>query len=272
MLGSVADAEDIVQNAYLRFRNAQGVENESAYLTTIVTRLCIDHLRSARVRREEYVGPWLPEPWLANEAGADGERDGSTRLMLAESLSTAFLVLLERLNPVERAVYLLREVFDYEYAEIAAIVGKSEANCRQVASRAKRYIAERRPRFEPDRDRERSLTEQFLKTIQSGDMEGLLSMLAEDVVVYSDGGGKAFAAKKPVVGIDLVARFLFGITKNAPEGLEVRFARSNGLPAVVSYVNKKPLSVMALHVVDGRVQSLFAVLNPEKLNNVPALP
>ena len=166
------------------------------------------------------------------------------------------------------AVYLLREVFDYEYAEIAKIVDKTEDNCHQVFSRAKHYITQRRPHFEPNPEQEHRLVEQFLETLNGGNMDDLLEILAQDIVVYSDGDGKAFAAKKPVVGIELVARFFFGIVKQAPPGLEVRFARSNGLPAIINFIDGVPHSVLAFQIFDGRIQNVFAVLNPDKLRNV----
>ncbi|GAB4578292.1 MAG: RNA polymerase sigma-70 factor [Anaerolineales bacterium] len=264
MLGTVMDAEDVLQEAFLRWQRApvEEVDNPRAYLSAVVTRLCIDHLRSARVQREEYIGPWLPEPLIMNDPAP------LEATILAESLSTAFLVLLENLNPVERAVYLLREVFDYDYAEIAKIVDKSEENCRQVFSRAKKYITERRPRFEPDPAQEQRLMGRFMETLASGDMDGLLEILAQEIVVYSDGGGKAFAAKKPVVGVVKVARFFFGLVKQIPPGWEVRFARSNGLPALVNLINGVPHSVMAFQMFDGRIQNVFVVVNPEKLRGV----
>ena len=268
MLGTVMDAEDILQEAFLRWQRAPAaeVDNPRAYLSAVVTRLCIDQLRSARVQREEYIGPWLPEPLImTNPAHIEST-------ILAESLSTAFLVLLENLNPVERAVYLLREVFDYDYAEIANIVDKSEDNCRQVFSRAKRYITERRPRFEPDPVQEQRLMGRFMETVSTGDMDGLLEILAQDIVVYSDGGGKAFAAKKPVVGVERVSRFFFGLVKHIPHGWEMRFARSNGLPALINLIDGVPHSVMAFQIFDGRIQNVFVVVNPDKLRGIQSIP
>src|SRR5215204_6303304 len=200
MVGGVGEAEDLVQEAYLRLlRSEEEVEAPKAFLTTVVTRLAIDHLRSARVRREAYVGPWLPEP-LVSVAGAEErvERD--------ETLSIAFLALLERLTPVERAVYVLHELFGYGHDEIAGIVEKSVANCRQILTRARRHVDAGRPRFEPSRERRQALLDRFLAAVRVGDVDGLVGMLAADAVHYADGGGKARATLLPIYGADKVAR------------------------------------------------------------------
>ncbi len=243
MLGSVMEAEDAVQEAYLRWRRASGgeVRSEKAYLSAVVTRLCIDRLRSARARREEYVGPWLPEP-LPDERAPDV----AETVALEDSLSMAFLVLLESLTPVERAVFLLREVFGYEYAEIAGIVGKSEANCRQISRRARASVAARRPRFERSPEQGERLMREFLEACAAGDMGGLLAVLADDVTLWSDGGGKTRAARNPIHGAANVARFLFGTLQKAPTGFAVRPARINGSPGLVGYFG------------DGRPQSATA--------------
>src|SRR5437870_11848500 len=204
MLGSVTDAEDIVQEAILRFHreSLEGtvIESPKAYLSAITTRLSIDHLRSARVRRESYVGSWLPEPLVTDESD-DVELHAET----ADSLSLAFLVLLESLTPVERAVFLLREVFDYGYGEIAAILGKSEDNCRQLAVRARRHVEARKPRFEASRRRREELARRFFAAAEQGDTEGLVGLLAADAVAYGDGGGRALAFPHPVHGRERVA-------------------------------------------------------------------
>lgn len=269
MLGSVADAEDIVQEAFIRWQQVSGTEVRSpkSYLSSVVTRLCIDHLRSAKVRREEYVGSWLPEPLLT-----DGSLDVAETIELDETLSMAFLVLLERLTPVERAVFLLREVFDYDYAEISRIVGKSEANCRQIARRARESVAAQRPRFEASAEQEERLMGSFLKACFSGDMEGLLSLLSEDVILYSDGGGKTRAALNPIHGADKVARFFFGILRQVPPGFTVRRTLVNGRPGLVGFFGDgRPQNVATLDVSKGKVQAIRLVLNPEKLRNVPSL-
>ncbi len=266
MLGSVADAEDIVQEAYLRWREAPEAEVRSpkSYLSAVVTRLSIDRLRSARVKREEYVGPWLPEPLLSDRA-----EEGADPIELDESLSMAFLVLLESLNPVERAVFLLREVFDYDYEEISRIVGKSEDNCRQIARRARQSVAARRPRFERSPEEEERLTQQFLEACTSGDMEGLISLLSEDVTLWSDGGGKVAAAPYPIHGPERVARFLLGVLRTVPPGFSARPARVKGGPGVVGYVDGSPTSVVALDVADGRLRGIRIVVNPDKLRTIP---
>ena len=266
MLGTVMDAEDILQEAFLRWQRApvEEVENPRAYLSAVVTRLCIDQLRSARVKREEYLTPWLPEP-LLTETPMD-------TTLLAESLSTAFLLLLERLSPVERAVFLLREVFDYDYDEIAQIVGKSKANCRQLNSRAKHFIAERRPRFDTDPAQEQRLLAQFAQTVATGDMDGLLEILAEDMVLYSDGGGIVNSARYPIFGARKAARLYIHARRLVPPGVEFRFARINGLPGGIGfYADGRAYSVMVFHIEGGRIRNIYQVLNPNKLKGVTKL-
>jgi RNA polymerase sigma-70 factor (ECF subfamily) len=267
MLGSVMDAEDVVQEAFVRWQRAPRAEVRSpkAYLSTMTTRLCIDQLRSARARREEYVGPWLPEPLLT-------ERAVGEPAVVDEALSMAFLVLLESLTPVERAVFLLREIFDYDYEEISHLVGKSEANCRQIARRARESVAARRPRFESSPEQEESLTQSFLEACLGGDMERLLALLSEDATLYSDGGGKTHAALNPIRGADKVARFLAGILGKVPPGFVVRRARVNGHPGLVGYFGDgSPQSVATLEVADGNIRAIRLVVNPEKLGSVPPL-
>jgi RNA polymerase sigma-70 factor, ECF subfamily len=267
MLGSVADAEDVVQETYLRWRDVteEEVRSPRSYLSAMVTRLSINRLRSAQARREEYVGPWLPEPLLSNRV----ERITTDPAELDESLSMAFLVLLESLNPVERAVFLLREVFDYDYEEISRIVGKSEANCRQIAHRARQSVAARRPRFERSPEQEERLTERFVEACMSGDMEGLISLLSEDITLWSDGGGKVAAAPYPIHGPERVARFLLGVLRTVPPGFSARPVRVNGGPGVVGYVDGHPTGVVALDVADERLRSVHIVVNPDKLQAIP---
>jgi RNA polymerase sigma-70 factor (ECF subfamily) len=265
MLGSVTDAEDIVQEAYLRWREMPDTEVRSpkSYLSAVVTRLSIDRLRSARAQREEYVGPWLPEPLVS-----EGAEDAGDSTELDESLSMAFLVLLESLNPVERAVFLLREVFDYEYEEISSIVGKSEANCRQIARRARQSVAAHRPRFERSLEKENRLTERFVEACMSGDMEGLLKLLSEDVTLWSDGGGKVAASPYPIYGAEKVARFLVGVLRTVPPGFFAHPAQINGGPGVVGYVDDHPTGVVALDVAEGRIRGVRIVVNPDKLRAI----
>jgi len=272
MLGSATEAEDIVQEAYLRthreMTEGTAIESPKSYLSAIVTRLSIDHLRSARVRRESYVGTWLPEP-LLTETEPDAARHAET----ADSLSMGFLVLLESLTPVERAVFLLREIFDYGYEEIATIVGKSEDNCRQIAVRARRQVQAGKPRFEASKARRDELARRFFEAAGDGDVEGLILLLAADVVAYADGGGKAVAFPKPVYGREKVARVLTGRTAGG-ERLGVasmRFAEINGQPgALFLDADGVPVVAISLDIADDQVQTLHAVSNPEKLAHLRA--
>lgn len=263
MLGSATDAEDIVQEAFLRWLQASDEEIQSpkAFLSTVVTRLCIDQLRSARAQREQYVGPWLPEPIPTGQ-----RQDLTETAILAESLSFAFLVMLESLGPLERAVFLLREVFDYDYAEIAAIVGKSEAYCRQVLHRASQHLKQRRPRFEVSREQQERITSQFLRASLGGDMQGLLNLLAEDVVFAADSGGKAWAGLKPVHGADKVARGVLGGRRFLPPGIQASIEEVNGQPAVVGYVDGRPVIVLLLYIEGERIRKIYQVVNPDKLH------
>jgi RNA polymerase sigma-70 factor (ECF subfamily) len=273
MLGSASEAEDIVQEAFLRLHRetAKGTEIDSpkAYLSTIATRLSIDHLRSARVRRERYFGTWLPEP-LLTEPELEVPSDAET----ADSLSMAFLVLLESLTPVERAVFLLREVFGQGYDEIAKVVGRSEDNCRQIAARARRHLEARKPRFEASRKRRDELAGKFFEAIASGDATGLVELLAADVVVYADGGGKAPALPKPVHGRDRASRVLLSSSRQG-QRLAVRSLRPatiNGQPgALLINAEGDPVVAVTLDVLDDQVQAVWAISNPEKLQHLDAL-
>lgn len=271
MLGSVMAAEDIVQDAYLRWQHVDHdeVDSPKAYLSTIVTRLCIDHLRSARIEREEYVGPWLPEPVVAGRhPDALPDSQPADNLALAESLSMAFLVLLESLSPTQRAVFLLHDVFDYTYAEIADIVGESPANCRKLGSRARKYVEERRPRFDPEPAQQEELVQRFWRACTEGDMSMLLSTLKDDITAWSDGGGMVVSARKPIHGADNVARFLLGIVRQAPETLRVERATVNGQPAFLSHIDGDLYGVMVLNVVDDAITETYMILNPEKLQAI----
>jgi RNA polymerase sigma-70 factor (ECF subfamily) len=269
MLGSVADAEDILQEAFLRWHAAAHGEIQSvrAFLVTIVSRLCINHLQSARVRREEYVGQWLPEPLVTGSNG-----DPLTILQIDESLSMAFMVLLERLSPVERAVFLLREVFDYDYAEIAEAIGKDETNCRQILRRAHQHVSENRPRFDSPPERRQQLLAKFLQATATGNLDGLIAMLSRDAVLHSDGGGKAPAVPNLVSGADPVARaILGGLKKLVPEGRINRMTLVNGEPGVISYLDGQPFAVVTLDFVGDRIQTVYIVSNPEKLAHLAPL-
>jgi RNA polymerase sigma-70 factor, ECF subfamily len=265
MLGSLADADDVLQEAYLRWtrEDRDAIEAPRAYLTSIVTRLCIDLRRSFEARKQSYIGPWLPEPVVE-----PAEADPSERLEAAESVSLAFLLVLETLSPVERAAYLLRRVFDYEYGEISEVLGKSEPNCRQLVSRAEERIHERRPRFEPDPAQAERLTDAFLQACSTGDLNGLVQILASDAVLYSDGGGKVAAALAPIRGADRIARFFGGILKKLPAGVEVSRVRVNGQPGFMTSLGGHIHHVITIDVVDDRIVACFIVGNPDKLARV----
>jgi RNA polymerase sigma-70 factor, ECF subfamily len=269
MLGSVADAEDVLQNAFLRWKGTDEneVRSERALLVTIVSRLCINHLQSARVQREEYVGQWLPEPVVTDPAA-----DAFSIIRTDESLSLAFLVLLERLTPQERAVLLLRDVFDYDYAEIARTIGKDEANCRQILRRAREHVADMRPRFGASIERKEELLARFLDATSSGDLSGLVALLANDVRLHADGGGKGPAIPNLVSGADRVARALLGgLSKFVPRTLISRKLQINGEPGVVSYLDRRPFSVVTLAIAGDRIQDVYIVTNPEKLAHLAPL-
>jgi RNA polymerase sigma-70 factor, ECF subfamily len=270
MVGSFSEAEDIVQEAFLRLHEAADVDSPRAWLSTVVTRLSIDHLRSARVRREEYPGPWLPEPVLADPAPEAAVR--------AESLSMAVLVLLESLTPVERAVFVLREAFDYGYDEIAGIVDKSPDNVRQLAVRARRHVDERRPRFEPSREQRDELTKRFVAALQLGETGPLVELLAEDAAFYGDGGGKAPALAE-AHGRDRLARALAGFGRvGARRGATVQIAEINGQPGVLGFEADGTLvAAWQLQISDGAIQAIYGVVNPDKLAHIsrtilPSLP
>jgi RNA polymerase sigma-70 factor (ECF subfamily) len=270
MVGSFSEAEDLVQEAFLRLHEAGAVSSPKAWLTTVLTRLCIDHLRSARVRREQYPGPWLPEPVLADPAPAAAER--------AESLSMAVLVLLESLTPVERAVFVLHDVFDYGYDEIAEIVAKTPENCRQLAARARRHVDERRPRFEPSREQRDELARRFVAALHDGETERLVELLAADAAFHGDGGGKASAVPE-LHGRDHVARVLAGFGRvGVRRGATARLVELNAQPGVLAFEADGTLvAAWALQISDGAIQAIHGVTNPDKLAHIsrtilPSLP
>jgi len=269
MLGTVADAEDMLQETFIRWHQSadENIRSPRAFLVTIISRLCMNHLQSARVQREEYVGEWLPEP-LLTEPNSDPLRT----LKIDESLSMAFLVLLERLTPIERAVFLLHEVFKYKHTEIAEILEQSAANCRQVLRRARQHVGEVGRRFKPSTRENNDLLDRFLQATRTGDMDGLLSLLARDVVLHSDGGGKAIALPKQIKGADKVARGIIrSMERTVPRDLVGHVAEINGKRAVIGYVQGKPFSVVSVNVSKGRIIDVFVVTNPEKLSRLPDL-
>jgi RNA polymerase sigma-70 factor (ECF subfamily) len=269
MTGSVSDAEDIAQEAFFRLertrREGREVESPRAWLSAVTTRIAIDHLRSARHRRESYVGPWLPEPLLTDPAPGPEEQAETS-----DSLSQAFLLVLETLSPVERAVFLLHDVFGYDYPSVAAAVDKDEQNCRQIASRARRRVDERRPRFDPDPVHREQLLDRFLAASETGDTDELRRMLADDAVLYSDGGGKAVAARRPILGADRVARLMVGVTRKRlgrpGPGPEERLTTVNGMPGR-ALLNRdgSVQEVLSIDVVGNRIQTVRITRNPEKL-------
>ncbi len=267
MLGSASEAEDLVQEGLLRLHRAlesgEQLESPRAYLSTIVTRLAIDELRSARARRETYVGEWLPEPLITSD-----EDDPARHAEIADSLSLAFLVVLEDLSPEQRAVFLLREAFDYPYDRIAAIVGKSEQATRQIATRARRHVDDRRPRYEASEARREALAERFFAAAREGEFETLESLLAEDVALHGDGGGRVPALGRALFGRRRVARTIAVWIKTGRRsgGIELRRAQVNGQPgAVISDADGGLIAVWSLDIAEDRVQSIRSVVNPDKL-------
>lgn len=269
MLGSVAEAEDIVQEALLRFVEAErkGVVPQSprAWLTAVATRIAIDHLRSARVRREAYVGTWLPEPLVQEKhGGAQGKAEA------AEFISMAFLAMCETLSPIERAVFLLREAFDYGYDEIAEIVEKSAENCRQLFTRARRRMEEGKPRFETSREKRDEIAARFLEACQAGALEPLERLLAADAVFYGDGGGKTAAVMHPICGRNRVARLIAGLfTKGRAARIQVQAVDVNGDPgARILDAAGRLISIMSFDVAESGVVAIRSVVNPDKLGHL----
>jgi RNA polymerase sigma-70 factor (ECF subfamily) len=266
MLGSATDAEDAVQETYVRWHRARqdGVEihTPKGWLTTTLIRFCLDQLGSARVKREQYVGPWLPEPL----AGASP--DIAETATDFDTLSLAFLVLLEALSPKERAVFLLHDVFGYDFAAVGEIVGESDPYCRQLAKRARAHMSERRPRFSADPQQRQRLTEQFLHAVSDGDMPGLIETLTDDVTVFSDGGGKVNAARKPVVGRDKVALFLTNLRRLAPEGTAFRPQSINGQPGLVTIIDGVIHNAVTFDFAANGIRTIYIVVNPDKLKGI----
>jgi RNA polymerase sigma-70 factor (ECF subfamily) len=272
MLGSIAEAEDAVQDAYLRWHavDRDAVSNVRAFLTTTTTRICLDTLKSARARREKYVGPWLPEPVLDTAALAP---DAQTEL--ADDLSIALLLALDRLSPLERAAFLLHDVFDCSFSEVARALDRSEAACRQLASRARTHVRESRPQDSPTaRDRaapsnHEQLLSAFVSAARSGDLQTLTSLLADDVRVATDGGGKVPAALNVIAGVDRTARFVVGtVHKGLPEGSIIRMTPINGLPGLIVYTPDGSVQSVAFEIADNLIRAIYAVNNPEKLSHI----
>lgn len=267
MLGSVTEAEDILQNAYLRYREmpAGSIASPKAFLSTVVTRLCLNQLQSAHVQRESYLGPWLPEPLLTE----DDPESPTSQAERLESISMAFLVLLERLTPVERAVFLLREVFDYPYADIAEIVGKDEVSCRQILSRAKKFIAGNRPRFTPSTEQHHQLLQQFLDAVEEGDLDGLTQLLTSDVTLSTDGGGKVRGAATRILhGPEAVARFMISSMRFIQAPFTSEITEVNGEPALLLRMEGHPFSVVSVTLDQQHIVDIRVIANPDKLRHL----
>lgn len=272
MLGTVTDAEDMVQDTFLKWQTVSKsqVRSVKSYLTTIITRLCIDRLRSAQVQREQYIGPWLPEPIVIDDA-----TDPIYRAELADSLTMAFLVMLERLSPVERAVFLLRDIFEYSYDDIGQVINKSAVNCRQIARRARQQVGKARSRFSPSPEQHQQLTLQFMQACQRGEMDGLLQLLANDITLWSDGGGQVVAALKPIQGAAKVAGFLRAINRRQRKlGLNVRLdlVQINGQSGIQFSSAGQVETIAALEIFNNKIQSLYLIRNPTKLNLIHRTP
>lgn len=268
MLGRVSDAEDVVQEAWLRWSRADrdAVRAPRGYLVRVTTRLAVDRLRQAQARKESYVGPWLPEPY-ATDFG-DAVPDTADRAVLTDSVSLAVLVVLESLSPLERAVFVLREAFGYPFADIAATLDRSEAAVRQLAIRARRHVDERRPRYEVDPAERRDLTERFLAASVEGDLDGLLRLLAPDVRLVGDSGGRTKAPLRVLESADKVARFLAGVAAKGIEDVSCRFLELNGGTALLVLSGGKPDTVLQVEVVDGLIQCIYIMRNPDKLGSL----
>lgn len=267
MLGSVADAEDILQEAFIRWSGAAAEEIRSpkAFLVTIVSRLCITELQSARVRREQYVGQWLPEPVVT-----DPSADPFGIVRVDESLSMALMVVLERLTPMERAVFLLHEIFGFRFAEIAQSLGQSEANCRQIFHRARGHVGTMRRRFDVPPQKHRQLVERFLDATRAGDVQRLLTLLREDVELYIDGGAAGTGIPNVVRGVAKVARGLTAGAQALPAATEMRGTLINGVPGIISYMNGEPYAALILETVEDRISAVYIVARSEKLKHLPS--
>lgn len=273
MLGTIAEAEDAVQDTYLRWQQSNSkdvISNIEAYLVTTITRLCIDHLKSAKVNRENYVGTWLPEP-LIEQRNAQAESEPEAAQELAQTLSYAFMMLLEQLNPVERAVYILREAFDFRHDEIAKILGRSSADSRQLSRRARQRLRQNEKRFEKTEEDQEALFARFLDAAAGNDLQPLFAFLAEDIALYSDGGGKVRAALRVLEGKARVIEFIERVLTQQDPASEISLCRVNGQPAIQQTLAGESTAIITCHFVEGKVAQLFIVRNPEKLhrNTIP---
>jgi RNA polymerase sigma-70 factor, ECF subfamily len=266
MLGSRSDAEDVVQDAYLRFAGAQDVRNAGAFLVTIVTRLCLDRLNSAKAQREVYVGPWLPEPVFDSE-GLSSE----SATELADDLSYALLLALDRLSPMERAAFLLHDVFDTPFSEVATMLDRTEAACRQLASRARRAVRDNRPAPAATPDSHARLLQAFSDAVASGNVRQLAELLREDAVALTDGGGRKFAARNPIIGADKVARFFIGLAgKIAGQNVRIEPAVINGAVGALLYMDGELDHALSMAISGEKIAAIYIVRNPDKLRHLPA--
>lgn len=266
MLGRVAPAEDAVQETYMRWQkqNPKEIRSPKAWLSKVVNRICLDEIKSARNQREQYIGPYLPEPLLAEKSTSPDEV-----LELAESLSMALLVVLDRLTPVQRAVFLLREVFDYDYASISSVIDKSESNCRKIAQRARSLVREKRPEFDKNITEKNRLAHRFADAVIRRDMPEIERLLAEEAIIYTDGGGKVTAARKPVQGAEKIAKFMIGIQKGGGgRSYRIEFKEINGEPGMIIWEEEQLFNVWSFHIEGGKIKSIYVVLNPDKLKHV----
>ena len=266
MLGTVGDAEDVVQEAFIKWQQVSlpEIKSPQAYLTTIVTRLCIDYLRSAKVRREQYIGEWLPEPMVTHK-----KDEPSELVELADSLAMAFLVMLERLSPIERAVFLLREVFEYDYDEISQIVDKNSANCRQIFRRAKQHIGSRRSRFSTSLQQQEQLTRKFIEACELGNLPGLIDLLAADITLYSDGGGEVKALLKPMQSAMKVARFLIALSRSKLiPNYDLELVKANGQIGIIYCFEGNIHSLVTFEFIGNQIHSIYFVRNPDKLKHI----
>ena len=264
MLGRVAPAEDAVQETFFQWQkqDATQILSPRAWLSKVLSRYCLDEIKSARNRREQYVGSDLPEPLFAERSASPEEA-----MELAESLSMALLIVLDRLNPLQRAVFLLREVFDYDYAAISSVIDRSESNCRKIAQRARSLVRESRPKFDTN-TAGHQLVHQFAEAVKDRDMKGIVNLLADEAIMYSDGGGKVAAARKPVLGPEKIAKFLIGIQKGAVQDFRIEFRDVNGEPGMIFRVEGQVNNVWSFHIEDDKIRSIYVVLNPDKLEHI----
>ncbi|MFN8575271.1 MAG: RNA polymerase sigma-70 factor [Candidatus Sericytochromatia bacterium] len=265
MLSSVMDSEDILQETYLKWQsiNLEEIKSHKSYLITIVTRLCIDYLNSSKNKREEYIGIYLPEPLITDNYEAP-----EYIIEKKESVSTAFLLLMEKLSPYERAVFILHELFDYSYLEISKIIEKSETNCRQILHRANEHISKDKKRFNTTKEQQINIITKFFDACNKADLEGLINLLSNEIVLVSDGGGKAIAVKYPLVGAEKVAKFFIGLRQKSPSDYNIKIREINNNIAFIGYSNNKIINVVVLEINDNLVSSFYIIVNPDKLNNI----